>query len=139
MLVSRSAFLTVFWVLTVSCSGTVVYDLNDRAKAEPPRPVQNSGWKEALGEAVLPLISDHDTEYAPGFSERSFQALEMGIAQDVVKRKIGDPLLTKTFADGRVYWYYSRHGKSSKSFLTRILIFRDDGRLEARLAEFYMD
>ena len=138
MMVSKSVLLSVFWVCTLSCSSRV-YDLNERAKAEPPQPVRSSGWKEALGEAVLPLLGHHDTEYAPGFKERSFQTLEMGISQDEVKRIIGDPLFTKTFPDGRVYWYYSRHGKTSKSFFTRILVFREDGRLIARHTEFYLD
>jgi len=125
---------------TLSCRGTSVYDLNAKAQSEPPKtPRQSSSWKEAIGEAVLPLIDKHDTEYAAGFKEDVFRSLKMGISQVDVKTRLGEPLSTKSFPDGNTCWYYSRHGTKSKSYFVRLLEFDAKGVLVARRAEFYVD
>jgi hypothetical protein len=117
-----------------------VNDLNAKAQAEPPKtPPRSSSWKEALGEAVLPLFDKHDTEYAAGFKEEAFRSLEMGIRQDEVKRRLGEPVSTKSFPDGYTCWYYSRHGAKSKSYFVRLLEFDGKGLLVARRGEFYVD
>jgi len=99
-----------------------VDDLNSKAQPAPPRlPPSSSSRKEALGEAVLPLLNKHDTEYAAGFKEEIFRSLEMGITQDDVKRRLS----MKTLPDGDTCWYYSRHGVTSKSYFVRLLEFAD--------------
>lgn len=124
----------------LSCRGAYVYDLNAKAQAAPPKPPpQSSSWKEALGEAVLPLFETHDTEYAAGYKEEIFRSLEMGINQDEVKRRLGEPVSTRAFADGNACWYYSRHGRKSKNYFVRLLEFDGKGILLARRAEFYVD
>lgn len=134
------AACSVVGVLALACRDAYVYDLNAKAQPEPPRSSpRSSSWKEALGEAVLPHFETHDTEYAAGFKEQVFRSLEMGIAQDEVKRRLGEPVSTKTFPDGDICWYYSRHGAKSKNYFVRLLEFDDKGLLVARRAEFYVD
>jgi hypothetical protein len=127
-------------VVALSCRGQAVYDLNAQAKPDSSKsPPRSSSWKEAVGEVVLPLFDKNDTEYAPGFKEEVFRSVEMGFSQDEVKRRLGEPLSSKTFADGNTCWYYSRHGKKSKSYFLRLLEFDGKGILVARRAEFYVD
>jgi len=120
--------------------GQYQYDLNATAGPDLTTiPLQSSSWKEALGEAVLPFLDTHDTEYAAGFREDVFRSLEMGISQDEVRRRLGAPISTKSFPDGITYWYHSRHGAKSKSYFMRILAFDSQGTLRTRRAEFYID
>lgn len=136
---SLAAF-SIVGMVALACRGSYVYDLNSKAQPAPPRlPPRSSSWREALGEAVLPLLDKHDTEYAAGFKEEIFRSLEMGITQDDVKRRLGEPVSMKTFPDGDTCWYYSRHGVTSKSYFVRLLEFDDKGLLVARRAEFYVD
>lgn len=138
----------------IACSGAYVYDLNSKGEgssspapaaggASPaPSPAaspQSSSLKEAVGDAVLPLLDGHDTEYASGFKEEVFRSIPIGSSQEEVKRELGEPLSRKTFADGNTCWYYSRHGKKSKSYHIRVLEFGPDDRLAARRAKFYVD
>ena len=52
---------------------------------------------------------------------------------------LGPPLHKREFADGRTYWYYSRHGRRFDSYFVRILVFDEQGRLLARRSYFYVD
>jgi outer membrane protein assembly factor BamE (lipoprotein component of BamABCDE complex) len=131
--------LSLVWVSMLSCSGASVYDLNTKSQPEPPKPPRSTSWREALGEVVLPLFDRNDTEYATAFKEEVFRALEMGLSQDDVKRRLGEPVSTKTFSDGDTCWYYSRHGKQSKSYFVRLLEFDGKGILVARRSAFYLD
>lgn len=96
-------------------------------------------WLARLGEVVLPLLDPGDTEYQSGFSEEEFQRIEAGSkVEDVIKR-LGEPLLRKSFPDGTTIWYYSRHGPQSKSFFVRALEFDDHGHVTRKFRQYYVD
>lgn len=115
--------------------GCFTYDLEER---KAPESNGSQSWSEAVGELVLPLISEHDTKYASGFSEDKFQSVRIGSTESEVASALGNPLLKKKFPDGTVCWYYSRPGRHN-SYFVRVLEFGDDRKLEQRRSYFYLD
>jgi hypothetical protein len=130
---------TLVGISAISCGGTRNYDLNERDTRPAEPPPRDSSWKDKLGELIMPLFDKDDTEYSSGFNETVFRSLEMGLPQNEVARRLGNPFLTRTFADGNTCWYYSRHGRKWKSYFVRVLEFDRDWRLMRRYAAFYVD
>ena len=60
---------TIFFAqLVLACGGSFEYELEAEAPSAQPAAAESTdgSWAIALGELLLPLIEDHDTEYAPG-------------------------------------------------------------------------
>src|SRR5215210_700468 len=103
-----------------------------------PSQSADSGWLDAVGERILPLVEKHDTQYAPSYREDVFRALALGISKAEVIRLLGPPLRAKQFPDGNVCWYYTRHGELFASYFVRVLEFDRRGVLIARRHYFYL-
>src|SRR5688572_12197850 len=66
-------------------------------------------WKEKIGNVVNPLLTTHDTEFAPGYSDKAFDSLRLGASRDEVERLLGPPLERWNGSiSGCEYWGYSR-------------------------------
>jgi len=124
-----------------ACGGRFEYELEGESPLAQPASSESTdgSWTAALGELLLPLIEDHDTEYAPGYSDKVFRALDFGTGRVVVEQLLGPPLLAKEFPSGETYLYYSRHGKQFGSYFIRILVLDGAGLLVARRSYFYLD
>lgn len=135
------AAMTLGSLLAQACDTGSEYDLQGEAMSELPAgaPSTDGSLSAALGELLWPLITKHDTEYAPGYSEEVYRSLKLGARQEAVEQALGPPLKAKEFPDGLTYWYYSRHGQRFDSYFVRILGFDQDGRLVTRRSYFYVD
>ncbi|MGB5813824.1 MAG: hypothetical protein WBH85_18920 [Thermoanaerobaculia bacterium] len=128
-------------VVLLACQQRFEYDLDteddpqDGARTEST----DGSWAAALGEILLPLVEDHDTEYAEGFSDDVFRSLEMGLSRADLLRLLGSPLSVKEFPDGSTCLYYSRHGGSSANYFVRVLVLDEKSSLVARRRYFYVD
>ena len=52
-----------------------------------------------------------DTQYAPGYSERAFSAIQAGDTSESVKKALGTPFAYLPAGDGVSVWYYTMDGK----------------------------
>lgn len=138
----RRLFLpaTISLLLVAASCGRYEYSLSEKKPAASPAGDRAAGddWLSAVGERILPLIEEHDTQSAPGYREEVFRALAFGAAEADVARLLGPPLLTKQFSDGSTCWYYTRHGERSASYFVRVLEFDQRGVLIARRHYFYL-
>jgi hypothetical protein len=136
---TRGALALAMSCLLFACSRQ--YDLlkGDETQREKERhQPKSSTWIDALGERILPhLDRSYDTQFSPGFRERSFQELQAGSSRDDLVRALGEPLEKVTWDDGYSWWYYSKHGKA-KSYFIRIVILDKRGAVVAKVARFYM-
>lgn len=107
----------------------------------------NYSWytsiRDRLGEAVFPLIEEHDTQYAKGYREDVFRGLQAGIRAERVRDVLGPPLSVRagfdgtTFAEnGHALWDYSQHGPKSKNYVCRVIEFDEHGRLVKKISGF---
>jgi hypothetical protein len=141
----RSVFLaaavTFGGLLVQGCDAGFKYDLQGEATSTQPADTQSTdgSWSAALGELLWPVVTKHDTEYAPGYNERAYRSLDMGMGHEAVEQALGPPLEVKEFPDGMTYWYYSRHGQQFDSYFVRILGFNKEGSLAVRRSYFYVD
>lgn len=126
---------------TMTLQSPSSYDLLAGNRTAPRRawPGWIDAWKARLGEIILPLLDRGDTEYAAGFAEEAFSEIEIGASEKRVLKELGNPLLKKTFPDGTIVWYYSRHGPHSKSYFIRGLEFNRDARVDRIFREYYLD
>jgi len=136
-----AAAVTLGGLLVQACDAGVEYDLQGEATSPVPAGAETTdgSWTAALGELLWPLITKHDTEYAPGYGEKTYRSLEFGTRQEAVEQALGPPLEVKQFPDGLTYWYYSRHGHRFDSYFVRILGFDEKGSLVTRRSYFYVD
>lgn len=129
--------LSGFWVLSgFSFGGTRVYDLNG---ANPQSERESQSWRYRVGQVILPLIYSHDTRYAPLYKEEVFRSVPMGASEADIRALLGEPLSKSRTSRGHELWHYSVAGPKTQDFQLRILEFGEDGRLQGRHAEFYVD
>lgn len=123
-----------------SCGGgTTTYDLGHYdARAEKRAKPESSGFKDRLSELVLPYLADDDTAYAPGFTESAFRRIRPGYSQAQVIALLGNPLGSRDY-EGFTYWYYSQHGRRSKSFFLRLVGFDASHHVVATEHTFLLD
>lgn len=135
LIVSAVVLLAFFFACRYS------YDLeSDRRTSRSGEPASTDGsWSAALGEFILPLLEEHDTEWSAGYSDDVFRSLPLGTDKAEVERRLGTPLETKEFPDGNTCWYYSRPGEASSNYFVRVLEFGESGSLLARRAYFHVD
>ncbi len=102
--------------------------------------------KDALRGLLLPLLDDHDTEYAAGYDEDVFSALDIGASDQEVLKKLGQPFSIRNGIDARTFennghslWDYSKHGEKSQSYFCRVLEFDARKRLVRKHATLYLD
>ena len=89
------------------------------------------------GNAVALFVAD-ETEFAPGYSEERFMAIEAGMTRAQVLGLLGAPLRGyRADWDGSVWWAYSRKERSP-NFRSRLIVFRDE-RVVDRVQELYLD
>jgi len=129
--------LVVVLLVAQACDVGFKHDLQGKTTSEPSG--ASGSWSPSLGELLWPLIEEHDTEYAPGYSEQAFRSLKLGAEQHTVEQALGSPLEVKLFPDGEIYWYYSRHGERSENYFVRILVFDEQKRLLEKRHSFYLD
>jgi outer membrane protein assembly factor BamE (lipoprotein component of BamABCDE complex) len=122
-----------------SRSHVYIYDLTGSAPTSSFDRLKQSTIGRYASQAVLRLIYSERTRYAPGFNEKAFQSLKPGTAESEVRRALGEPLLKRTFPDGRVVFYYSEQATPHDNYLVRNVVFDAQGRLLAVHAEFYVD
>lgn len=90
---------------------------------------------------VLDLLLTDDTLYAPGYTDEQFNAIEVGMTEAEVLRRLGPPLdepyhpQAAEDRDTGMRWTRSAHDSNYKC---RVVIFRD-GRVSEKHAEFYID
>jgi hypothetical protein len=125
-------------LLAQACAAEFEYP-SEEHHAASAKARDTSSWAADLGEFLWPLITRHDTEYAPDYSEESFRSLDLGSPPVEAEKALGRPLEVKEFPDGQVYWYYSRSGAEFDSYFVRILVFGQDGRLISKRRFFYVD
>ena len=77
------------------------------------------GW---VGSA-LAVGYGHDTEYAPGYSEKEFARLELGMTMNEVERRLGRPLQEYAITGGELGWRYTRSPRDM-SYRVRVVIFK---------------
>lgn len=90
------------------------------------------------------------TEYAPGYSDRGFLQIEIGMDENEVEKRLGPPLSVYAVPGGRhgtrnsgaasaplTGWQYSRSPDSS-DYRVRCVLFRD-GRVCKVVSEYYFD
>jgi hypothetical protein len=138
---ARKLFLpaAISLLLVAASCGRYEYSLSEKKPASPAGDRAVGGdWLSALGERILPLIEEHDTQYAPGYREEVFRTLAFGVTEADVARLLGPPLLAKRFSDGNTCWYYTRHGERSASYFVRVLEFDPRCVLVARRHYFYL-
>lgn len=135
----RAVFLLLALLIMMGCRFS--YDLEgDRQPTRNGRPASTDGsWTARLGELILPLVEEHDTEWATSFDENTFKSLAIGSTSEPVEERLGRPLETKRFPDGNICWYYTRPGEGSKNYFVRVLEFDQDGTLVARRRYFHVD
>lgn len=97
------------------------------------------GTLSHLIDPILPLLLEERTTYAPGFREEAFRALRNGMTETDIRQALGDPLSTRSLADGRKILYYSEQATPTDNYLMRLVILDGPGRLLERHAEFYID
>ena len=130
--------LTVFLVFA-GCQCSYNLEGDSRTPQDGKAASTDGSWTARLGELILPLFEEHQTEWAPDFDEDVFKSLGVGTLSGTVEEKLGSPLEVKKFSDGNVCWYYTRPGEGSDSYFVRVLEFGADGRLAARRRYFYVD
>ncbi len=139
--VFRIAAAVVTLAGLLGCGTKSEYHLEAEPSSSPTASTESTdgSWRSALGNLILPLIEDHDTEYAQGYSEEVFRSLGLGTDRETVEDLLGSPLFLRNFPNGMTYWYYSRHGKQSENYFVRITVFDAEGNLVERHSDFYLD
>ena len=86
---------------------------------------------------LAPIVN---TEYAPGFSEKAFSAVEIGDTEAQVLDLLGEPLERDPSQQDPSYVYlrYSRARGRSDTHRARIILLRD-GRVTRVWHEVYVD
>ncbi len=110
----------------------------DRIQASFARRDHRSEWRSRLEEALLPHLTQHDTQYPLGYREEAFRTLKLGTTEAEIQRLLGPPFSTQSFPGDTACWYYSRPGKH-KDYFVRVLEFDREGRLLFRHHTFYLD
>ena len=124
--------------LVAGCGGSVAYEMHATDTRQPAWQPASTTFRDRLAEVGLPLISDDDTVYAPGFGEKAFDTLTLGCSQQDVVRKLGPPLAERRWQE-HLIWYYSQHGGKSKSFHLRLVEFDLAGNVVGSLKTFLLD
>ena len=92
------------------------------------------GWPWAL----MPLVWEDDTEFAPGYSPVGFWLVVPGMKQDDVERLAGPPLDRYTIRNTADRgWRWSR-SPNDGSYRVRVVVFRA-GLVAEKHSEFYID
>jgi hypothetical protein len=78
-----------------------------------------------------------DTRYSPGYSDRGFRAVKVGMEAAEVERLLGKPLDHRIF-DGNLIWFFSR-SPGDTHYRLRVIHFDPDGRVRKKSSEFYVD
>ena len=91
---------------------------------------------------ALDLLLTDDTLYAPGYTDDQFNAIELGMTEAEVLRRLGPPIDEPYHPqfkgedwDTGMRWTRSAHDSHYKC---RVIIFRA-GRVSEKHAEFYVD
>jgi len=92
-----------------------------------------------VGQVVLPLFSSENTKYAPGYQEKVFSSLRLGILEGDVRKALGEPLSRKVFPDGETILYYSQQASQIDNYLVRNVVLDRNGRVIELQTEFYFD
>jgi hypothetical protein len=133
-----SAFL-VAGTLATCGGGGVSYDLTRHDEHSVKRAMpESSGFRDSLSELLFPHLAEDDTVYAPGFTERAFRTVQPGYSQAQVLTLLGKPLGLRDY-DGYTYWYYSQHGRRSKSFFLRLIGFDSSHHVVATEHAFLLE
>jgi hypothetical protein len=96
--------------------------------------VMLDGWPWAL----MPLVWEDDTEFAPGYSAAGFWMVRAGMSPAEVVARVGPPLERYPIREsGEEGWRWTRSPHDS-SYRERVVIFRG-GRVSEKHSEFYVD
>jgi hypothetical protein len=91
------------------------------------------GWPWAL----MPLVWEDDTEFAPGYSPVGFWLVRDGMSPADVVARVGAPLQRYPLREPGVEgWRWTRSPHDS-SYRERVVVFRD-GRVAEKHSEFYV-
>jgi len=106
-------------------------------------------WREALGLSSVAgsvlvtaaflafvFIFTFDTEYAPGYSEEAFRAVEIGDSREEVMCLLGQPL--RVYGLGGEVLSYSR-SPSGSNYLMRDIVLDSEGRVVEIWSQLYWD
>jgi hypothetical protein len=133
--------LIIVPLLLVSCVVAVAKGRRRRALAFGSGCVIAFGLYTCSGvESYCYVYPSIDTRYAPGFSERKFAQVRVGMSMDEVVILIGEP-----YHRGRgrnsVRWSYTQDGEcfwADWAWLGREIVFKD-GRVVERISRIYYD
>lgn len=92
---------------------------------------------DGLDGMIWASLFQEDTEYAPGYTDRGWRALRIGMTQGEVTAIIGEPLQLWTNEDASVGMRWSR-SPGDTDYRCRVLQFKD-GRVTEKHSEYYVD
>jgi hypothetical protein len=103
---------------------------------------------DGLGGLVFGLLGEEDTVYAPGYSDRAFRQVEIGMSQQEVLSLLGEPispfrLTGEPLMDwSRAFpaewcWEYS-HSPSDSDFRIRC-VYIENGKVVGKRAGYWVD
>jgi hypothetical protein len=134
--------LTVFAPNSVTCLMWLPFARNKtRSKTATWRKIL--GFSSAIGSVLVTLaflvfifFFTFDTEYAPGYSEEAFRAVEIGDSKEGILSLLGQPLRVYGI-DGEVQ-SYSR-SPSGSNYLMRDIVLDSEGRVVEIRSQVYWD
>ena len=90
-------------------------------------------------EFVLSSISEEETVYAKGYSDKAWNEVKINDTKERVIQLLGDPLKIYKSDDGSSSYYYTDQGPKDTNYRMRTIIFNKEGRVIEKVREFYVD
>jgi hypothetical protein len=95
----------------------------------------NKGFQEF----VLSSISEEETIYAKGYSDKAWKEVNINDTIERVVKLLGDPIKIYRRDDGSSSYYYSDQKTGRSNYKMRVIIFNKEGRVKEKYREFYID
>lgn len=90
-------------------------------------------------EFVLSSISEEETTYAKGYSDKAWDEVKINDTFEKVLKLLGEPLKIYKANDGSFSYHYTYQGPRDTNYRIRAIFFNKEGRVIEKLKEFYVD
>jgi hypothetical protein len=141
--------VALIWAPAVIGAWLLVRYVSNRLEGRLPRFI---AWGIAGAATIYVLVSIVlaaqfvDTEYAPGYSEAAFDSIQIGDSEEKVLAVLGEPIDRVTLDPSNcgdctqtmTFLAYS-HSPSSASYVSRVIVIDDAGRVIEIRHEVYWD
>ncbi len=84
------------------------------------------------------VLGGEDTEYSPGYKDRAFRAVRIGMSRDKVLELLGAPIETGEIPEEALEILRYARSPSDKSYRVRVIQIRNSV-VVAKISEFYID